>query len=84
MDENILGFAVAIDEAIALDAIEPLYLHRLERTGRFGERLAVGPFAWRNGGSRRRRQGSCEIDRQDSPGLEPALEPIGFRWAPGI
>src|SRR5215213_18568 len=49
MDEDVLLAiplgAAAIDETIALDAIEPLDLHRLEFAGRVGKRLAVGSFA---------------------------------------
>ena len=41
-----------VDEAIALDAIEPFDLHRLELAGRVGKRLAVGPLGRRNGRAR--------------------------------
>ena len=74
VDEDVrIGVAHPIEEAIALDAIEPLHLHRLERSRGVRQRLAVGTVGWRNGRSNRARQGFAEIDRNYSPRLQPAI-----------
>ena len=76
MDEHVLGFAVAgpIHETIATHAIEPFDLHRLELSGRIGERLAVGAVHACVGRARLLRQGRREVDRKNFLRLQPALQ----------
>ena len=62
-----------IEETIALHAIEPFHLHRLELAGRVRQGLTVGAIGGRNGRSGRCRQGLAEVDRDDSARLEAAI-----------
>jgi len=77
VDEHVVrvGIPNAIDEAVALYAIEPFYLYRLELTGRFRQSLTVNVLARRADGARLRDDGRSDIDRDHPFRLQPAIEP---------
>src|SRR5205085_4666469 len=63
MDEHVVrvGIANAVDEAIALYAIEPFHLYTLELTGRFRQSLTVNVLARRDRKSTRLNSSHSQI-----------------------
>ena len=72
-----------VDETIALYAIEPFYLHRLELAGRLNKGVAVGSLA--GTGYRTHSAGQCfaEVDRKNFYSLKAALLLLDQRFDDG-
>src|SRR5688572_16987816 len=75
MDEDILAIVLgAHEKAIALEAVEPLHLYRLEFTGLLGQSGRIDPVDARRRGTRRVwNHGIAEIDRQHLARLQAPL-----------